>query len=415
MQLSKTIRFSSVTYELISSHAITDMALETFEIIKPYLQPDKLTKVSVHWAVPDGKGRKAPLDNADWGALRQLALEYLTIWGGTKDIINLYSFQYWYPVNDTWPMRFDWYIDERAFASQLSSSLQSIIVDVARQAFITTNASTGYISYDSSVGSGFLSPYETHFRAAAAINMPHFKTRVRGYYWGNFLTDTHLEQIGGLDPLKAIPVYHIETLPNGYYIQLTKQMTDIPQPVLQTIAEHFAPILPQVEPHIPPQSHNLYQFVLDTPKLIESTPSQIPSPNTNTLPPTTDDFARLIKSMQDPSEAREWLANNPNPYPLANNRFDSRDAAQQFVESLYKAGAEAVHITMIHDEPWRLDQEGGPYAESLLVKLPRKPEARAKILAMAEEEMQHGEFLEDEKQYLLEIHGDEESISFWWD
>ncbi len=281
---------------------------------------------------------------------------------------------------------------------------------MSKQIFVTTHACTGYISYDNYSSVGSASPYEMIIRCSPGMNMPKCRTQTRGYYWGNFLTDAHLEQIGGLDRLKRIPVHLIEPLPNGYYMQLSEQMMDIPRPVLEEIASLFIPILPQARPGMPP-GENVYRFVLDVPQPTETLPEPPILTPANTV--TMADFARFIESFQSPPEAREWLASNANPHPLASNRFGGREEAQQFVESLYAAGATIVHITMIHDEPWRIEQEGGPYAESLLMKLPNQAAARDRILAIAEEEMRNEGFLEDDEH--LEDKVSEDSISLWWD
>jgi hypothetical protein len=413
----KAIRFSVVTFEPVSSDLIENIALNSFETIKPYMQSDKLTTPLVSWTLPWQKGRTTSLHHTDWESLRRLEVEKLTITAGDKEC---FRFQYYYAVND-WPTTFNWLIDSELWGNQVTQSLQEAIVSITKRVFVSTNACTGYISYDNNPNSDFFSsPYERLIRGAPGLNMPHCRSRTQGYYWGIFLTNNHLNQIGGLNRLNEIPIYYIESLHNGYYMQLSEKMTQIPQAILQAVADLFAPILPHAKPGIAPLTPNPYQFILDVPWQAFPDDSQSNSVTDNELPVfgtsadyNGNDFTHLLESTQNPLEASEWLANNLNPYPLASNRFGSREAAQQFVESLYEAGAKAVYITFIHNEPRRVEQEGGPYAESLLVKLPHEPKARTKILTMAEEEMRHEGFLEDEEQ--LEIRGDEESISFWWD
>ena len=73
-------------------------------------------------------------------------------------------------------------------------------------------------------------------------------------------------------------------------------------------------------------------------------------------------------------EALAWLESNPNPYALAGNRFHSTEDAIAFVEMLYEAGAVEVLVTNIYDEDWRIEAEGGPYADSLIIHLPQDSE-----------------------------------------
>jgi len=81
-------------------------------------------------------------------------------------------------------------------------------------------------------------------------------------------------------------------------------------------------------------------------------------------------------------EARKWLGNNGNVFPLANNRFrQGKGEALAFVEDLYVMGAKQVLVTNIRADQWRLDKEGGPYADTIVVILPRETEKRARLFA----------------------------------
>ena len=70
-------------------------------------------------------------------------------------------------------------------------------------------------------------------------------------------------------------------------------------------------------------------------------------------------------------EALAWLSNNPNPNGFASNHFQSIDGARAMVQQLYQKGATKVRVTRILGEDWRIQSEGGPYANTLLVTLPR--------------------------------------------
>jgi hypothetical protein len=66
-------------------------------------------------------------------------------------------------------------------------------------------------------------------------------------------------------------------------------------------------------------------------------------------------------------DALKWLRTNPNKHPFASNRFATKAAAIQAVKKIYAAGANAVSVAQIYDEPWRIEEEGGPYAATLIV------------------------------------------------
>lgn len=68
--------------------------------------------------------------------------------------------------------------------------------------------------------------------------------------------------------------------------------------------------------------------------------------------------------------AREWLSTNRNESALATNRFGATANAKAFVEDLFLLGAEAVFVGDPMEEQYRIEKEGGPYADTLVVQLP---------------------------------------------
>ncbi|MEH7400785.1 hypothetical protein V7148_07350 [Gottfriedia acidiceleris] len=87
-------------------------------------------------------------------------------------------------------------------------------------------------------------------------------------------------------------------------------------------------------------------------------------------------------------EALEWLKSNNNPPALATNRFGETIYAINFVEKLYELGAGKVSVVGIIDEKERIEDEGGPYAESLIVELPEDDVKRNDIIRFYEKEME---------------------------
>ncbi len=107
-------------------------------------------------------------------------------------------------------------------------------------------------------------------------------------------------------------------------------------------------------------------------------------------------------------EAREWLKANRNPSALASNRFGPSSSAARFVDRLYAAGATKVVIDNVYDEPDRIKDEGGPYADTLLVQLPEDRNVRSAIFRIHDEESRKEGFdpTPDSGQSIL---------MFWWD
>jgi hypothetical protein len=81
-------------------------------------------------------------------------------------------------------------------------------------------------------------------------------------------------------------------------------------------------------------------------------------------------------------EARAWLRSNSNSSALATNKFDNTARALAFVDGLYAAGATEVLIDNIFEE--HIAREGGPYADSLIIRFGRDSLAGHRLLKICE-------------------------------
>lgn len=109
-------------------------------------------------------------------------------------------------------------------------------------------------------------------------------------------------------------------------------------------------------------------------------------------------------SAQNP-EARAWLSSNANTSALATNKFGTTARALAFVDELYAAGATEVLIDNISEEHRAL--EGGPYADTLIIRAEHHSLARHRLLRMCE----HA--IEGEADGRVDEYHDE--ICVWWD
>jgi hypothetical protein len=111
-------------------------------------------------------------------------------------------------------------------------------------------------------------------------------------------------------------------------------------------------------------------------------------------------------------EAVQWLKNNNNPSALATNRFGETPNALKFVESIYEMGAVNVIVSgdSIMDSKDRIEKEGGPYADALVVTLPDETEARTKLIKVFDQEAKmQGLIFNPES----DINGNK--VFLWWD
>ena len=79
-------------------------------------------------------------------------------------------------------------------------------------------------------------------------------------------------------------------------------------------------------------------------------------------------------------EARRWLSLNENRSALATNQFGNTSGALDAVRTLYRAGAEKVFV--VNPDYRYVENEGGPYADTLLVKAKKGKEEAVLIAIM---------------------------------
>lgn len=102
-------------------------------------------------------------------------------------------------------------------------------------------------------------------------------------------------------------------------------------------------------------------------------------------------------------EARRWLLRNRHPAPLAANHFPDAAAARLFVDELYAAGATRV---LVPEDHIRDGDDGGPYADALVVFLPAAFEVRAAVCHRCERELDEPESFDV---------NDPNPVYLWWD
>jgi hypothetical protein len=107
-------------------------------------------------------------------------------------------------------------------------------------------------------------------------------------------------------------------------------------------------------------------------------------------------------------EARQWLQTNANKYAFAGNRFGETINALNFVQGLYSLGARRVEVTNVFNEKWHIRENGGPYADTLIVTLPDNSEQRRDLIEIATAEMK-------QEGFPTELYFSELRLILWWD
>jgi len=116
---------------------------------------------------------------------------------------------------------------------------------------------------------------------------------------------------------------------------------------------------------------------------------------------------QYIQSMRK-VPALAWLQANTNQSALATNRFGPTKEARKFVEHLFRLGAVQVYVGDPMDEATRINDEGGPYADTLIVELPDNAEVRAKLFQV---------FADEAKREAFDPEPDtgQRQVLLWWD
>jgi hypothetical protein len=123
---------------------------------------------------------------------------------------------------------------------------QPLWVDTCRAAATRFAATTGYLTVDYP---SFESPYEQFIGRYWLDGLRECRTHVRGYYWGNLLSTTHVEALGGAARVRAeAPCHFLQELAEGlWFLQLTPDLDDISDEALAALKAYFEPLLPKAE------------------------------------------------------------------------------------------------------------------------------------------------------------------------
>jgi hypothetical protein len=118
--------------------------------------------------------------------------------------------------------------------------------------------------------------------------------------------------------------------------------------------------------------------------------------------------------MKNQLEALSWLKSNENRSPFASNFFGDKKSILKFVTDLYAAGAKSVEIGNIYDEDWRIKQEGGAYADELLITFPKALVKKINILGLIMKN-HPDEFYDVNKNSDGVIWSKITTVGLWWD
>ncbi|MBE0368683.1 hypothetical protein [Pseudoalteromonas aurantia] len=111
-------------------------------------------------------------------------------------------------------------------------------------------------------------------------------------------------------------------------------------------------------------------------------------------------------------EANTWLEENQNKHALAGNRFAGTEDAISFVNKLYDLGAVKVVISSdsIYKDKDRIEKEGGPYADAIVVTMPSSESQKAALFEIFKQEA-----ISQGIEFNSETDVKNNKVFIWWD
>lgn len=157
-----------------------------------------------------------------------------------------------YPPNfsnkSIFPNDFSISLSDQLFDGYIPANIQTKFRLLFQKAVRLLEADTGYITYESKlVRLTMQSSFEDYW----GINIyrhPGFSTRLRGYFWDNYLSEQHIATLGGLKLIKDSapcdiiePVIHSDKL--GVFLQLTDDINNYSDDQLVRLRKYLWPLL----------------------------------------------------------------------------------------------------------------------------------------------------------------------------
>ncbi|MDQ0192261.1 hypothetical protein [Paenibacillus wynnii] len=167
---------------------------------------------------------------------------------------------------------FSFSLTERLFNGVIPEKVQEQFITLFKKIAIGINATNGFISFGSSVGAP---RGNTIFEMVYRISPDrHFKLTdfLRGYFWLNLLTSTHISKLGGLDTIKnTAPCSVVEEITidrqPAVILQLTPDINNYNNSNLKQLRDFLVPVLPIPEN---PNKDGLKSFMREkSPQLVD--------------------------------------------------------------------------------------------------------------------------------------------------
>lgn len=142
-------------------------------------------------------------------------------------------------------------ISERLFPGKTPSDIQDSWVKLFKNIFKTIKGSVGYLTldYPKALVIPQPSPLELLLGLNFINNSHNYNRIVQGYFWGNMISEGHIESLRGIHSLKETsPCHLVEEFEfddrKAIYLQLTDDINEFSDNQLRSLKKSLLPILP---------------------------------------------------------------------------------------------------------------------------------------------------------------------------
>ena len=255
-EASRDLFASVATYSPPSVATAIELLGSAFNrLIAPAVDP-QTSQIAVAWCRANSqRQQRAPLSASVWDKVRQAGpLAWLLISGWREANIETANSPSVAAVTMHWASDarrasvIEYSLQTSLLGGTISLAIQTEIVAWTETAWQQLAGTVGLITVDfvSANVMGSMSPYERSGGLSYPWAALDFREKVRGYYWGNLLSQQHVALLGGPGRLANAPVAEHRALAHdGYYLQLSDDLNRIDRGDLQQLKALVEPLLPE--------------------------------------------------------------------------------------------------------------------------------------------------------------------------
>ena len=159
----------------------------------------------------------------------------------------------------------EFYVKAILFDGYIPENVSNIFAKIIEKLTTKINSVGGFITADSMPVFKAFSAHERYIALNHTEASKQFDRYFRGYFWGNFLSNRHVELLGGIEHIeKEAPVYLVKRLPDGgAFLQLTKNINNVSDDDLRKLKRFLLPVLPKARFRLSPSEATFRRMIID--------------------------------------------------------------------------------------------------------------------------------------------------------